>query len=89
MLNQLVEVLGWELILDKLTNGPRIILKLKIDKIEEGNLANLMLFNPKEKWSYDLASNASKSQNSPLLGQTLIGKVKAVFNNGKQVFFNC
>ncbi len=88
MLNEVANTLGWELILDKLTNEPRKIVKLNLDQIEEGKLANLMLFNPKEKWHYDLVANVSKSQNSPLLGQTLIGKVQAVFNNGKQIIFN-
>jgi len=88
MLSNLEEELGWDLILEKLTSGPRKVLKLTQEAIEEGAIANLMLFNPKEKWKYGTESNVSKSQNSPLLGQTLLGKVKAVFNKGKQEIFD-
>lgn len=87
MLAEVAEKIGWELILDKLTNQPRKIMRLTMDAIEEGNLANLMLFNPNEKWEYNLSTNSSKSHNSPLLGKTLTGKVKAVFNNGGQIIF--
>lgn len=87
MLSQLAENIGWDLILDKLTNQPRNILRLASVEIKEGGLANLLLFNPNEKWIYNTNSNMSKSQNSPLLGQTLTGKVKAVFNNSKLKVF--
>ena len=87
MLSNLADELGWDLILEKLTSGPRKVLKMNQEAIEEGVNANLMLFNPMEKWQYDIESNVSKSQNSPLFGQTLLGKVKAVFNNNKQVVF--
>ncbi len=88
MLAEVAETLGWDLILDKLTTQPRKIIKLKAASLEEGALANLMLFNPKEKWEYNATNNTSKSLNSPLLNQTLTGKVKAVFNNSKSKFFN-
>lgn len=88
ILSEVADLIGWDLVLDKLTNQPRDILKLAIEEIEEGSLANLLLFNPKEKWIYNANSNISKSQNSPLLGQTLTGKVKAVFNNSQQVIFD-
>ncbi len=88
MLSEVADTLGWDLILDKLTTQPRKILKLETQTIQEGVLANLMLFNPNQKWEYKLTSNVSKSLNSPLLNQTLVGKVKAVFNNSKNRIFN-
>ncbi len=88
MLATVAEQIGWELIIDKLTNQARAIIKLPIPEIKEGTNANLMLFNPGQSWEYNLASSKSKSQNSPLFGQTLKGKVLAVFNNGQQQIFN-
>ncbi len=87
LLHNVAEVIGWEQIIDKLTYDAREIIGLPSIAIKEGEIANLMLFNPKEEWEYNLGSNKSKSQNSPLMGQTLVGKVKAVFNNNKQLIF--
>lgn len=86
MLNKLQNDLNLELMVEKLTTGPKNILRLNPEGIEEGNQANLTLFDAKEKWTFDAKSNASKSKNSPLFGQELTGKVKAVFNGGKVYF---
>ena len=83
MLNRLKDVISQELMVDKLTNGPNEIVGLSTETIEVGNRANLTLFSPSEKWTFDAQSNASKAKNSPLFGQELQGKIKAVFNDGK------
>lgn len=88
MLINVAKQIGWELIIDKLTDQARAIVRLPLYEIKEGNQANLMLFNPNQEWEYNLSSNTSKSQNSPLFGQILKGRVKAVFNNNKQHIFN-
>ncbi len=88
MLAEVAETLGWELIFDKLTYQARAIIGLPISEIKEGEVANLMVFNPNKKWEYNLATNKSKSQNSPLFCKTLTGKVMAVFNNGQKRLFN-
>jgi dihydroorotase len=82
MMIKLKDELSLELFVEKLTVGPRQILKRENPKIEKGELANLTLFSPTEKWQYNTATNKSKSVNSPLFGQSLTGKVRAVFNNG-------
>lgn len=73
-------------LLEKFTVNPRTILKLPIPKIEEGEIANLTFFDPDISWKYGSKSNFSKSSNSPMLGQTLTGKVLGVVNNGKSHF---
>lgn len=87
MLSSVADTLGWELLLPKMTSAPRNILKLEQAIIEEGQKANLTLFNPGEKWDYTTDNNVSKSENSPLLNTELTGKVKAVFNNGMADIF--
>jgi dihydroorotase len=67
----------------KVTVAPRQILKLDVPLIEEDTKANLTLFDPNAEWTFDAASNLSKSKNSPWLGKALKGKAIAVFNNGK------
>lgn len=74
-------------LLEKFTVNPREILNLPIPKIEEGEKADLTIFDPDLDWMYNADSNYSKSTNSPWLGQTLTGKILGVVNNGKS-FFN-
>jgi dihydroorotase len=70
-------------IAQKLSISPRKILKLEIPVLEENTEANFCVYNPLERWKYDAAANHSKSNNSPLLNQTLTGKVKLVYNNNQ------
>lgn len=67
----------------KLAIAPRRILNLPLPVIEEGKKANFTLFSMDQKWLYDAAKNASRSSNSPLMNQTLTGRVMLVYNNNK------
>lgn len=69
-----------DVIINALTHHPRRVLKQPSVVIAQGQPAELCLFNPKTKWEYTQAANLSKSQNSPVLGQTLTGKVVATIN---------
>jgi dihydroorotase len=72
-----------EKFLEKVTVTPRRILKLYSPKIEEGEPANLTLFDPNKEWVYSKENIRSKSKNSPFIGKKLKGKVVAVFNKNK------
>ncbi len=76
----------WPTLLEKVTGGPRKVLGLEVPVIDTDTKANLTLFDPARTWTFDEKTNLSKSKNSPWLGQTLTGKVVAVFNNGKYKF---
>ncbi|MBA4053484.1 MAG: dihydroorotase [Marivirga sp.] len=80
MLSNVVE---WELLIEKITTNPRKLLGLEIPKIDVDAKANLTLFDPHRKWTFDDKTNLSKSKNSPLLNREIIGKPVAVFNNGR------
>lgn len=69
--------------IEKVTSNPRTILKLDSASINEKQVANLTLINPKAKWTYNDQTNKSKSKNSPLYEQELTGKVIAVVNGAK------
>lgn len=77
--------LSAEQISEVLAQQPRNILGLH-NTIEEGIEASLTLFNTKEKWTYNKASNRSKSANSPLLGEVLPGKVLGIINKNQHTF---
>ena len=74
--------LDWEVLIQKVTSGPRIVLQLPVPRIEEGAPANLTLIDPQRKWVLDEYTNFSKSKNSPWFGKEVTGKAVAVFNNG-------
>ncbi|MGK7389021.1 MAG: dihydroorotase [Candidatus Cyclobacteriaceae bacterium M2_1C_046] len=73
----------WDLLIEKVTTNPRNLLNIPVPAIEEGNEAELTLLDPNKAWIPDEKNILSKSFNSPYMGKTITGKVKAVFNNGK------
>ncbi|UHG93628.1 dihydroorotase [Spirosoma oryzicola] len=68
-------------LIDKLTHRPRQILRLPAVTIAEGQPASLTLFDPTGTWTY--SRTASKSKNSPFLGQTLTGRVIGTVHQGQ------
>ncbi len=60
-------------LIDRLTLGPRRVLRLPPVTIAEGQPALLTLFDPAAQWTYDRP--VSPARNSPFIGQTLTGKV--------------
>ena len=73
--------LSVDLIAEKLSINPRKILGLPVAIINVGEEANFTIYHPTKEWVFDTKTNASKSNNSPLLGKILIGKVQLVYNN--------
>ena len=49
--------------------------------IEEGEIVNITLFNPNEKYEFSKSDILSKSKNSAFLGQELKGKVYGIYAN--------
>ena len=70
-----------EEIVEKISTNPRkIALKQKL-KIEEGEIANITLFNPDVEWELTKSDIKSKSDNTPFIGEKLKGKAVAIYNN--------
>ena len=76
------------LIVEKLTTKPRKILGLESCTIKEGNLADITLFDPSIKWTYQEKDILSKSKNSPFIGKEFTGKAIAIINNGQLAVCN-
>jgi dihydroorotase len=56
------------------------------EKIEEGNIAELTLFNPDENWEFSEKDIISTSKNTALLGMKLKGKPYGILSNNKLEF---
>ncbi len=78
----LQKVLTINQLVNKLAYEPRKTFGITIPKIAEGEMANLTVFHPNTNWIFQKEHIYSKSDNSPLIGKTLKGKVLAVVNNG-------
>ncbi|HTM98709.1 MAG TPA: dihydroorotase [Pedobacter sp.] len=75
--------LSYSVIAEKLAINPRKLLGLKVPSINIGEVANLTAYQPTQEWLFNASTNASKSNNSPLLGKNLKGKVQLVYNNNQ------
>ena len=69
-------------IIETVSNNPRRVLGLK-SKIAEGAEADLTLFNPDLKWTFEASDIKSKSKNTPFVGTDFIGKALGVISKGK------
>ena len=74
-LTYLKEYIGLEKIVQCMSINPRTILQHEVPIIKEGYIANMTLFNPDKKWTYDKKNNTSMSENTGLFGTELIGFV--------------
>ena len=57
----------------------------RTNAIQEGEKANLSLFNPEGKWTFSKENILSKSKNSAFLGTEMKGNVYGIFNQGKLI----
>lgn len=76
-----------ELILDKITAGPRYISGLPKVTVEIDEFADFTLFDPTVEWTFNDQTNRSKSKNSPLYNSKLIGSAVAVIR-GERIKMN-
>ncbi len=71
-------------LIQKMTWNPARLYGLEGAYLEEGAPADLVLFDPEERFTVD--GFVSKSDNSPFLGMELTGKVKATICGGSFVY---
>ncbi len=71
--NTYVSGLDLEILIDKLTYGPRNIMGIESEGIAVGAAAHLTLFEPDTEWVFE--ESFSRSKNNPFLGKTLKGKI--------------
>ncbi len=78
---QLEKELGWELLIEKVTSGPRKV-------ISTDKSGGWTIFDPTSTWVFDEKSNKSLSQNSPWFGKEVTGEVKYVIQKGQLIQVN-
>jgi len=83
--SKLQEVVELEILVDKLSNGPREALGLEPATIEAGNDCNVTFFQPDQKWIFSKNDVQSKSANAPYLDLELTGKVVGIYNRRQLV----
>ncbi|MEP1033781.1 dihydroorotase [Ekhidna sp.] len=75
-----------ETLIERVTNGPRSILRLENIKIDVDQSAKLTVLDPHAIWKFDTDTNLSKSQNSPYWNAELTGSVVGTINGSKATF---
>ena len=80
----LLTVLPLEIVIEKLHAG-KAVFQIENQTIQEGQKANITLFNPNVDWTFTKENILSKSKNSALLGKAMKGKVYGIYNQGKLV----
>ncbi|REG90504.1 dihydroorotase [Algoriphagus antarcticus] len=73
--------LGWSLLIQKITAGPKRILPYELTQ-------SWTIFDPEAEWTYNERSNKSLSSNSPWYGEDLKGQVKYVIQKGQLIEVN-
>ncbi len=72
-------------VVELLSTNPLRILGERV-RVKEGEVANFVVFDPNEEWTYEEKTNLSKSSNTPFLGKRLKGKVVLLVREGKLVY---
>jgi len=74
-------------IVELFTSGPARVFDLPgRGALAKGNHADVTIFDPKKKWTFDAARSRSMSRNTPFDGWQLTGKVVATIVGGKIVY---
>jgi len=74
-------------IVELFTSGPARVIDLRgRGTLLHGSHADVTVFDPKKRWTFDASKSRSKSHNTPFDGRQLIGKVVATIVGGKIVY---
>jgi len=74
-------------IVELFTAGPARCFDLRgRGSLVRGSIADVTIFDPKKKWTFDAAKSRSKSRNTPFDGWQLTGKVVATIVGGRIVY---
>ena len=74
-------------IVELFTAGPARVFDLRgRGSLARGNFADVTIFDPKQRWTYEAARSRSLSHNTPFDGWQFTGKVVATIVGGKMVY---
>ncbi len=70
-------------LLRKMSSNPAKIIGLEPNSLNEGEVADITIFDPEARWVVKKEKFLSKSKNSPFVGRKLKGKIKATVMGGR------
>jgi dihydroorotase len=73
-------------LVEALTTSPARVVGLDPPRIREGARADLVLVDPRARWTVDVARLHSKSKNTPFAGQPVEGRVLMTLCEGRPVY---
>jgi len=74
-------------IVELFTSGPARVFDLRgRGSLARGNFADVTIFDPRKRWTFEAANSRSKSKNTPFDGWQLTGKVLATIVAGEVVY---
>ncbi|MCU1304873.1 MAG: dihydroorotase [Candidatus Sulfotelmatobacter sp.] len=74
-------------IVELFTAGPARVFDLRgRGSLARGSFADVTIFDPKKRWTFDAAKSQSLSHNTPFDGRQFVGKVMATIVGGKVVY---
>ena len=71
-----------------MTYKPAELLGLPAGTLSEGLQADVIILNPRAKWTVEEETLLGKSKNSPWLGEELTGRIEETIVAGKTVYKN-
>lgn len=84
--SHLAEELDATDLVQALCHHPRTWLGIPIPTVQKGEIAELTIFSPEEKWTYTKDHSFSISQNSSFFGTEFTGRVKGTIAKSKVIF---
>lgn len=78
--------LGLSRVIALMSTAPAKILRIPAGTLRVGARADIVLFDPDEKWTVDPMKLHGKSRNTPFKGMELTGRVRATYLRGRKVF---
>lgn len=73
-------------LVDRMSRGPARIMGLEGGTLRPGSPADIVLFDPEERWTVDPAQFRSRSRNTPFTGRELLGRVRRTIVGGETRF---
>lgn len=80
------KIIDLKKMVELLSVNPAKLMKMERGNLGEGAVADVVVFDPKMKWDYDVNQSFSKSRNSPFHGTKFEGAVLMTFVDGKKVY---
>ena len=68
------------------TNPAKIVGLTGRGTLAQGSVADVTIFDPKKRWTYDVEKTLSRSRNCPYDGMQFYGKARVTIVGGRVVF---